>query len=96
MERSSGAIRTAKICRLAASGGREAQANMKETDKRKTAVSGSSPQLTLKKGAPGDQVCDLLCVQLASYLERGPLMWMMSLHLHVNQKSGYDDTPQTQ
>ena len=69
---------------------------MKETDKRKTAVSGSSPQLTLKKGAPGDQVCDLLCVQLASYLERGPLMWMMSLHLHVNQKSGYDDTPQTQ
>ena len=42
----------------------------------------------LKKGAPGDQVWDLLCVQLASYLERGPLMWMM--HLHVNQKSDYD------
>ena len=21
---------------------------------------------------------------------RGPLMWMMSLHLHVNQKSDYD------
>ena len=54
------------------------------------AVSGSSPQLTLKKGAPGDQVWDLLCVQLASYLERGPLMWMMPLHLHVNQKSDYD------
>ena len=53
---------------------------------RKTAVSGSSPQLTLKKGAPGDQVWDLLCVQLASYLERGPLMWMIPLHLHVNQK----------
>ena len=58
---------------------------------RKTAVSGSSPQLTLKKGAPGDQVWDLLCLQLASYLERGPLMWMMPLHLHVNQKSDYDD-----
>ena len=29
-------------------------------------------QLTLKKGAPGDQVWDLLCVQLASYLEGGP------------------------
>ena len=27
-------------------------------------------------------------MQLASYLERGPLMWMM--HLHVNQKSDYD------
>ena len=25
------------------------------------------------------------------YLERGPLMWMMPLHLHVNQKSDYDD-----
>ena len=28
--------------------------------------------------------------QLASYLERGPLMWTMPLHLHVNQKSDYD------
>ena len=51
-------------------------------------MSGSSQQLTLKKGAPGDQVWDLLCMQLASYLERGPLMWMM--HLHVNEKSDYD------
>ena len=42
--------------------------------------------LTLKKGAPGDQVGDLLCVQIASYLEGGPL----SLHVHVNQKSDYD------
>ena len=71
-------------------GCREAQANMERNWQRKTAVSGSSPQLTLKKGAPGDQVWDLLCVQLASYLERGPLMWMMPLHLHVNQKSDYD------
>ena len=23
--------------------------------------------------------------------EKGPLMWMMPLHLHVNQKSDYDD-----
>ena len=29
-------------------------------------------------------------MQLASYLERGPLMWMMPLHLHVNQKYDYD------
>ena len=28
-------------------------------------------------------------MQLASYLERGPLMWLMPLHL--NQKSDYDD-----
>ena len=48
-------------------------------------------KLTLKEGAPRDQVWDLLCVQLASYLERGPLMWMMPLHLHVNQKPDYDD-----
>ena len=34
-----------------------------------TAVSGSSRQLILKKGAPGDQVWDLLSMQLASYLE---------------------------
>ena len=29
------------------------------------ATGGSSRQLTPKKGAPGDQVLDLLCVQLA-------------------------------
>ena len=49
----------------------------------------SSRKLNLKKGAPGDQMLDLLCVQLASYLERDPLKWMMPLHLHINQKSDY-------
>ena len=78
------------ICRLTASGGQGGPSKHGRNWQRKTAVSGSSPQLTLKKGAPGDQVWDLLCVQLASYLERGPLMWMMPLHLHVNQKSDYD------
>ena len=29
-------------------------------------------------------------MQLASYLEGGPLMWMMPMHLHVNQKSDND------
>ena len=53
-------------------------------------MSGSSQQLTLKKGAPGDQMWDLLCVQLASYLEGGPLMWMMPLHLRDYQKSDYE------
>ena len=27
----------------------------------------------------------------SSYLEGGPLMWMLPLYLHVNQKSDYDD-----
>ena len=39
---------------------------------------------------PGDLVCDLPCVQQSSYLEGGPLMWMLPLYLHVNQKSDYD------
>ena len=43
-----------------------------------TAVSWSSRQMTLKKGAPGDQVWDLLSMQLASYLEGDPLMRMIS------------------
>ena len=30
-----------------------------------------------------------VCLQLVSYLEGGPLMWMMPLHLQVNQKSDY-------
>ena len=42
-------------------------------------------------GVPGGLVWDLLCVQQASYLEGGPLMWMLPLYLHVNQKSDYDD-----
>ena len=58
--------------------------------RRRTAVSGSSWQLVLKKGASGDQVWDLLYVQLASYLEGSPLMLMITLHLYVNQKSDYD------
>ena len=39
----------------------------------------------------GDLVWDLPCVQQASYLEGVPLMWMLPLYLHVNQKSDYDD-----
>ena len=30
-------------------------------------------------------------MQLASYLERSPLMWMMLLHLHVNLNADDDD-----
>ena len=91
VERSSGAVSTA--CRKQIEGRRgQGGPSWHQNCWRKTAMSGSSQQLTLKKGAPGDQVWDLLCVQLASYLERGPLMWMMPLH--VNQKSNYGyDSP---
>ena len=31
------------------------------------------------------------CVQQASYLEGGPLYWILPLYLHVNKKSDDDD-----
>ena len=34
---------------------------------------------------------DVLCVQLAFFWKGGALMWLMPLHLHVNQKFDYDD-----
>ena len=40
---------------------------------------------------PGDLVRDLPCVQQASCLEGGPLLWIWPLSLHVNQKSDDDD-----
>ena len=54
------------------------------------AESGSSRPSTLMIDIPGDLVWDLPCVQQASYLEGGPLMWMLLLYPHVNQKSDYD------
>ena len=51
-----------------------------------------SPRLsTLITDVPGDLVWDLPCLQQASYLEGGPLMWMLPLYLHINQKSDYND-----
>ena len=55
------------------------------------AESGSSRPSTLMIDIPGDLVWDLPCVQQASYLEGGSLVWMLPLYLHVNQKSDYDD-----
>ena len=55
------------------------------------AESGSSWLSFLMIDIPGDLVWDLPCVQQASNLEGGPLMWMLPLYLHVNQKSDYDD-----
>ena len=67
----------------------EAQDDMEAAD-RGIAESGSSRLSTLMIDIPGDLVRDLPCVQQASYLEGGPLMWMLPLYLHVNQKSDYD------
>ena len=53
MERSSGTVRTACDIQVEGKqGAREAQANMKETDRKQLLML----QLTLKKGAPRDQV----------------------------------------
>ena len=54
------------------------------------AASRSSWLSTLMIDVPGNLVWDLPCVQQASYLEGGPLMWMLPLYLHFNQKSDYD------
>ena len=54
------------------------------------AESGSSRLSTLMIDVPRDLMWDLPCVQQASYLEGGPLMWMLPLYLHVNQKFDYD------
>ena len=43
------------------------------------------------KDIPKDLVWDLPCVQQASYLEGGPLMWMLPLYRHFNQKSDDND-----
>ena len=46
---------------------------------------------TLMIDIPGDLMWDLPCVQQTSYLEGGPLVWMLPLYLHVNKKSVDDD-----
>ena len=87
MERFSGAVRTA--CDI-------------QIDGRQGA---GMPKLTLKKLTEKDCLeckpkrkehleirCEICYVAASRYLEGGPLMWMMMpLHLHVNQKSDYDD-----
>ena len=55
------------------------------------AESGSSQLSTLMIETPGDLVWDLPCVQQASCLEGGPLLWIWPLYLHVNQKPNDDD-----
>ena len=60
------------------------------------AENGSSRLSTLMIDIPGDHMWDLPCMQQASYLEGGPLMWMLPLYLHVNQTSDNDDNDEDQ
>ena len=55
------------------------------------AESGSSRLSTLMIDIPGDLMWDLPCLQQDSCLEGDPLMWMLPLFLHINQKSDDDD-----
>ena len=68
----------------------EAQDDMEAAD-RQWLQRGSSRLSTLMIEICGDLVWDLPSVQHASYLEGGPLMWMLPLYLHINQNSDYDD-----
>ena len=56
---------------------------------RGSAGSGSSRLSTLMIEICGNLEWNTPCMQQASYLEGGPLMWMLLLYLHVNQKSDY-------
>ena len=90
VERSSGAVRTA--CDKQIDGRRRAGRpkltwkKLTEKDHCEWKLMTVDPQ---ERSTWRSGVRSAVCVQLASYLERGPLMWMMTLHL--NQKSDYDD-----
>ena len=88
VERSNGAVKTAFDIKADGKRGPKWHGSCWQ---RGIAESGSSRLSTLMIDVPGDLVWDLLCVQQASYLEGGSLMWMLPLYLHVNQKSDYDD-----
>ena len=55
---------------------------------RRIADSGSSQLSTLMTEIPGDLVWDLPCVQQASCLKGGPLLWIWPLYLHINKQEG--------
>ena len=93
MEHSNGAVKTAfdiQVDGKVVLGGSRWHGNSWQ---RGIAESGSSRLSTLMIDIPRDLVWDLPCMQQASYLEEGPLVWMLPLYmyLHVNQKSDYDD-----
>ena len=88
VERSIGAVKTALDIQVH---GKRGPGRPKMTWKQRgIAESGSSRPSALMIDIPGDLVWDLPCMQQASYLEGGPLVWMLPLYLHINQKSDYD------
>ena len=98
VERSNGAVKTAFDIQVNGKHGpgrpKMTWKQLTERDRREwIAESGSSELSTLMIETPGVQVSDLPCVQQASCLEGGPLLWIWPLYLHVNQKSDddYDD-----
>ena len=64
---------------------------MESSWQRGIAESGISRLVILMLDTPGDLVWDMSCMQQASYLEGGPMMWMLPLYLHGNKKSGAND-----
>ena len=91
MERSSGAIRTAYNIQIDGKRGagrpKQTWKKLTEKDCREWKLTTVDPQerSTWRSGVRS-------AMRAASQLlGRGPLMWMMPLHLHVNQKSDYDD-----
>ena len=89
--RSSGAIRTANDMQIDGKRGagrpKQTWKKLTEKDCREWKLTTVDPQerSTWRSGVRS-------AMRAASQLPgRGPLMWMMPLHLHVNQKSDYDD-----
>ena len=86
MERSNGAVKTAFDIQV---NGKHGPGRPKMTWKQLTERDRREWKLSaiVMKETPGD----LPCVQQASCLEGGPLLWIWPLYLHVNQKSDDDD-----
>ena len=91
VERSNGAVKTAFHIQVEGKRGPGGPRWHWSSWQRRIAESGSSQLSTLLIDVPGDLVWDLPCVQQASYLEEGPVMWILPLYLQVNQKSDNDD-----
>ena len=85
VERSNGAVKTAFHIQV---GGKRGPGRSKMTWKQLTER--DCRRWKLSAVNPHDRNMWRSGVQQASYLEGGPLMWMLPLYLHVNQKSDYD------
>ena len=88
VERSNGAVKTAFDIQTVGKGGPRW---LRSSWQRGIAKSGSSQLSTLMIETPGDLVWDPPCVPQASYLQGGPLLWILPLYLHISQKSDDDD-----